>query len=306
MDIIDKIDLSPTITPETAHKKNASFLLMQDLFINSKDALFVGRLSGNEPLFCNQILKQQHIDKYLINNMLVVAGIQFRCNEDVVEYVKTYVNSFNHCNLIGVWNGGCMYKQTSEFYGFLKKIYNKLSPICATVFEIFYYMDLPEYQFHKVFENKKVLVVSSHLETIKLQLPKLNKLFKKPIFHSSTQFYVYKPPQQNAGSNDSQSWQFHFKKMQNEIKHIQSTEFDFDIALVSCGGFGMPISSYIHTELGKSVIYIGGALQLLFGIMGRRWESLPEINKHVNEHWIRPLPEDKPKNIEYCEGGCYW
>jgi hypothetical protein len=94
--------------------------------------------------------------------------------------------------------------------------------------------------------------------------------------------------------------------MSKGVKHIQSSVFDFDIAMVGCGGFGMPISAYINEELHKSVIYFGGALQLLFGIMRNRWESSPEINKHVNSYWVKTLPVDIPNNIQYCERGCYW
>jgi hypothetical protein len=176
----------------------------------------------------------------------------------------------------------------------------------ATGIEPFYYMDLPEYEFYSVFENKKVLILSSHSETIKSQLANHDKLFKNPIFHSTTQFYVHKPPQQNAISHDSNSWRVHFEKLKTELKNIQSSIFDFDIAIVGCGGFGMPISAYINEDLKKSVIYFGGALQLLFGIMGSRWASSPDINKHVNSYWVRTMEVDRPKNIQYCEGGCYW
>lgn len=175
----------------------------------------------------------------------------------------------------------------------------------ATGLEPFYYMDLPQYEFDRVFENKKVLIISSHANTIKSQLSNLDKLFPKPIFHSTAQFYVYKPPQQNAGSHDTNSWKHHFDRLKKDVDNIK-IEFDFDIALVSCGGFGMPISEHIHCHLGKTAVYVGGALQLFFGIIGRRWEGSPQIKKYMNKYWVRPLDIDKPATVEYCEGGCYW
>lgn len=308
MDVIDLIDLSPVREHESKEKQFLSFLTIQRLCMQEKP-FFIGRLSGNEPYFCGLVYKQQEVPQYLIHNMLTGAGIHFASNEDAIEYVRTYLKSFKNCDLVGVYNdGGGMYNQSIEFYKIIRALFSKFTPICANGLFVFNHINSSEYQFYKVFENKKVLVISSHCETIKSQLPKFDKLFKIPVFHSSTQFYVHKPPQQNAGSHDLQSWQFHFEKLKNEIKYIQSTEFDFDIALVSCGGFGMPISAYINENLNKSVIYFGATLQLCFGVTGQRWLSVPqdEVNMHLNEHWVRPLEVDKPKNINLCEGGCYW
>ena len=116
--------------------------------------------------------------------------------------------------------------------------------------------------------------------------------FTKPIFHETTDYYIYKPPQQNGGSHDNESWTVHYEKMKEDIVKIK-TEFNFNIALVSCGGFGMIISDYIFS-LGSNVMYVGGALQLFFGIMGSRWEK----SIKTNEMWTIPCKEDIPKNPE--------
>ena len=50
---------------------------------------------------------------------------------------------------------------------------------------------------------------------------------------------------------------------------------DFDIALLGCGCYGHPLCDFIRNELNKSAIYIGGGLQLLFGVMGGRWIHSP-------------------------------
>ena len=51
---------------------------------------------------------------------------------------------------------------------------------------------------------------------------------------------------------------------------------------------------------------MGGATQILFGIIGRRWEEYPQIRKLMNQHWTRPLPEEIPDSAMSVEGGCYW
>ena len=87
------------------------------------------------------------------------------------------------------------------------------------------------------------------------------------------------------------------------------SKLDFDIALISCGGYGVPLSYYIKKELQKSAIYIGGGLQLLFGVMGKRWETIDMWKKIIKENesnFIRPHGEEIIKKNNNIEGGCYW
>jgi hypothetical protein len=58
--------------------------------------------------------------------------------------------------------------------------------------------------------------------------------------------------------------------------------------------------------MGKQAIYMGGSLQLIFGIMGKRWENQEYVTKHVNEYWVRPSEKERPKQSNIVEGGCYW
>lgn len=63
-------------------------------------------------------------------------------------------------------------------------------------------------------------------------------------------------------------------------------------------------------RMGKKAVHMGGSLQLLFGIKGKHWEN-PDYNpvynyaQLVNEHWVYPAEEEKPKNALSVEGGCY-
>lgn len=86
-------------------------------------------------------------------------------------------------------------------------------------------------------------------------------------------------------------------------KQMDSREYD--IALIGCGGYGLSLAAHAKRQ-GKKAVHIGGALQLLFGIMGRRWEGLDFPTKPRFENWVRPLPEETPGKQERVEGGCYW
>ena len=59
----------------------------------------------------------------------------------------------------------------------------------------------------------------------------------------------------------------------------------------------------------KSAIYVGGGLQLLFGVMGKRWENIPMWNNIIKENdtkFIRPSGDEIMHNNTNIEGGCYW
>lgn len=89
--------------------------------------------------------------------------------------------------------------------------------------------------------------------------------------------------------------------MKEKIDNLQ-----FDIALIGCGSYGLPLGSFVKSYKKKSVVHLGGCLQILFGIMGNRWHSNQRIMKFFNENWVRPSESERTKNFNLVEGGCYW
>ena len=92
--------------------------------------------------------------------------------------------------------------------------------------------------------------------------------------------------------------------MCNDIKKI-----DFDIALLGCGGYGLPLSDFIYTKMKKSAVYVGGGIQLLFGIMGKRWDGNEMWKKIIDESdskFVRPSKDEQIKNSNIVENSCYW
>ena len=295
-------------TSFSEHSKLTSFLELQKHILeyeNSEKKYFIGRLSGNEPSLAGKVLSNKDIPQYLINNMLYVAGIKFNNIEDIKKYVREYNNAISKSTLLGVWDSQ-MYIQAEDYYIFIDKMYPNIKRICSHSLEPYYFMNDSGYKFDELFNNKKILIISSHKKTVENQLNNVDKLFSKNIFGNDVQFKVYKPPQQNAGNNDNNPWSFHYEELKENLKNIKLNEFNFDVALVSAGGFGMLISNYIFDKLDSSVIYIGGPLQLFFGINGSRWENNKTIADSQNKYWTNVLLEDMPKNPSLCENSCYW
>lgn len=147
--------------------------------------------------------------------------------------------------------------------------------------------------------GKKVLIISSHIDSFQTQL---KNGFNANVFSSGQEFVWYRSYQTSAGNHVHSSWKETFDIMCNDISKL-----DFDIALLSCGGYGIPLCDYIKTSLKKSSIYIGGGLQLMFGVIGKRWENVDWLQRYLKQHnFIRPLDHEIPKNNHVVEGGCYW
>lgn len=86
---------------------------------------------------------------------------------------------------------------------------------------------------------------------------------------------------------------------------VEALEKPFDVALVGCGAYGFPLAARLK-RAGKKVVHLGGVLQLLFGIQGKRWDNRPAYRVLYNESWTRPSPEETPPSASQVDGGVYW
>jgi hypothetical protein len=92
-----------------------------------------------------------------------------------------------------------------------------------------------------------------------------------------------------------ENWFVALNHIKNEIDQI-----DFDICLIGCGAFGFPLAAHVKNK-GKKAFHLGGSLQMLFGIIGSRWENpnyhpLYNYSNLINQYWIRPLASDITKS----------
>jgi hypothetical protein len=62
----------------------------------------------------------------------------------------------------------------------------------------------------------------------------------------------------------------------------------FDVALLGCGSYAIPLGSFISETMRKTAIYVGGVLQLYFGITGRRYRNIFFTNQMNEKAFIEP------------------
>ena len=63
---------------------------------------------------------------------------------------------------------------------------------------------------------------------------------------------------------------------------------EFDVALISAGGLGIPLA-VAAKRLGRVGLSLGGHLQVMFGVHGQRWlDRAGWRERYFNDSWIRP------------------
>ena len=90
-----------------------------------------------------------------------------------------------------------------------------------------------------------------------------------------------------------------------EYMYQEAMKIDFDIAILGCGAYGLPLAAKLK-KAGKQAIHMGGVTQILFGIKGRRWLDNPRTGIVFNDAWTFPRESETPKNCNVVENHCYW
>lgn len=152
-------------------------------------------------------------------------------------------------------------------------------------------------------KGKRILVVHPFAETIESQYNNhRHHLFENPeVLPKFESLQTLKAVQSIAGNPVGfDSWFDALDWMRDEIRKM-----DFDIALLGCGAYAMPLAAHIK-RMGKKAVHMGGILQFLFGIKSVRYEENPQTAKYINKYFVYPSDADKPQNANLVEGGCYW
>lgn len=160
-----------------------------------------------------------------------------------------------------------------------------------------YWSDKP---WSRALKGKKVLVIHPFVDTIRKQYQKRTLLHKCPDTLPDFDLKTIKAVQGIGGicNEGFKDWFEAFEYMKAEIDKT-----DYDICILGCGAYGFPLAAHVK-QMGKKAIHMGGATQMLFGIIGKRWEE--EYGEFMNEHWTRPSKEETPETAIQVENACYW
>tara|TARA_R110002020_G_scaffold91560_2_gene222276 strand:+ start:7535 stop:8482 length:948 start_codon:yes stop_codon:yes gene_type:complete len=233
------------------------------------------------------------LDCYDLNDEIITqtyecAGVFPPTNTIFEKFAELSLNDLKDVDMLGVWlkEDNLLKKQLAT------KIRIPLKDI-----EPYYH----EHPWSKALAGKDVLVIHPFAKSILSQYGKQALLFQNKDTLPKFNLKVIQSVQSIAGQpTPFLDWFEALEHMKNEIDNTK-----FDIAIIGCGAYGLSLGAHIK-RTGKQAIHMGGATQLLFGIRGKRWDEHPTISKMYNEHWIRPLSEETPKDKNKVEDGCYW
>ncbi|WP_276373179.1 hypothetical protein [Chryseolinea sp. H1M3-3] len=152
-------------------------------------------------------------------------------------------------------------------------------------------------------KDKKILVVHPFSKSIQSQYKIKDKIFSGAHTLPDFELITYKAVQSIAG-NKPEGFNTWFEAL--DAMKTDFSKIDFDIAILGCGAYGMPLAASIKRDLRKKAVHLGGNTQILFGIKGSRWESDPNFSHIFNSYWIKPLPEETPAGHVTIDSNCYW
>lgn len=265
--------------------------------ILSKKSFFVGKFGETELrtvyTFQNEwyhINKIRKVTYEICNN----AGFFPRKISKISCFCKEYFEAMNYIDYLGMslWKSEEIY--TSMLQDSLLGVFSMgvLDPL------------LVDNPWTSALAQKRVLIVHPFTESINKQyFEKRHLIFENPeLYLPEFSLFTVKAVQ-SIGGKGAEGFKTWFDALEYMKKQID--KIDFEIALLGCGAYGLPLGGYIKNK-GKQAIYMGGGLQLMFGILGSRWENQDYVKRFINDYWVRPSQKETPQAFLNVEGGCYW
>ena len=261
-----------------------SNVLKNYISINTKDRSILGFIKGKcGPWWWN---------KNILRNFKLWSGFFPLDTMSVEKYCKLVLSDIPEVNMLGTWVADKNLCE-EELVKASKIDFEYLEPFFANK------------PWTKALEGKKVLVIHPFKDSIENQYKKRELLFKDNLL-PKFELKTIKAVQTVANEkSDFKNW---FEAL--DFMKKQMDEIDYDIALIGCGAYGFNLAAHAK-RMGKKGFHLGGVLQMLFGISGKRWENPNQFNgmylKLFNEHWVRPLNEERPKQAHLIENNVsYW
>lgn len=264
--------------------------LMNYLSVNAKCHSLLKYIKGEQPEWWWDSKKMELMKQW--------SGFFPATPKTMQQFGKLMLNDIKELDLLGSW-------RIEE--NFIKEQLAGVPKVKLTLLEP-YHSSNP---WSRALKGKSVLVVHPFATLIERQYQKRKLLFKNPDVLPDFELHTIQAVQSLGGEgNGFKDWFEALDWMKYEMDKV-----NYDICLIGCGAYGFPLAAHTKRQ-GKKAVHLGGALQLLFGIKGKRWEN-PDYGLHwglpkdaysslFNDYWVRPTKNETPDSAGRVEGGCYW
>ncbi|SNR72491.1 hypothetical protein [Puniceibacterium sediminis] len=289
----------PLILPERLQPRMRGAQAANDLLARSlsgDEPFLAARFGGSESKVLNEIVfqKKANASEAFAQELQMKSGVSPRNPLTIRKFVYETMTAGLNTDLLAIWS----YQNQVKLAGFCNPPHicglDHLNPIVA----LRKHGLVP---WTRALSGKKILVVHPFENDIRAQIQRLQDIHVvRDLWPEDVSFDTLRAPITFAGEADGRKWVEELSKTRAEIARR-----DFDIVFVGAGAYGMPLGSFVKT-MGKRAVHFGGALQLLFGIIGARWEKNPLYDDVFGEGWIRPDQSELPRLHHRIDQSSYW
>ena len=282
---------------------------------NSAEPFFIGRNGSSEIMVFSYWLKNRRVGvpwpTDILRRLRDNFGVWPITPASLDAWCEDYHDAFSRLNGL---SAGWFKPLASMEYQFIKNLLPVAFTMPLRCLEP-YYVE-PKLRWTATLADKDVAVVTSFTKTIQNQLDRIDPLriwsgveAPESILPPTARWHLVKSyfPQNVSGEHESgwasigvNTWEQAVEYLVIEVLKTPATH-----AIVGCGALGMNVAGRLRAK-GLSVILLGGAVQVLFGVRGRRWENHGVISKFWNDSWVWPEESECPPNAQTIEGACYW
>lgn len=298
--------------PRTALLGRARFLSALRTALRERRGFATGKLGNSALVRLNYPILASRTEKPQILKVLEPIYIHHNLNESALfpcsvefylKYNEFYVEHLRNLDILGV------FPDMVEKYNPLREFYKLSMP------QVSYLDQEPDRSvksdaancYLPFFRGRKLLLVTHCGELLKERANKETfeavwaKTGKEWFYPASVEALAF--PACYGGSGDGR---FSDSLEKYEAMAAEMERRDFDIAMIACSGLAIPLASKAKS-LGKIGIDLGGHLQVLFGVLGRRWRRDRYWQEnYINNAWIDMPDEFSPAHRNTGDQGAYW
>ena len=286
-----------TRAPEAPGPRTQS-MSADDAAVTIRDALWgqpgaalVSRIGAVEGLATYRFMNYGFINPALRRQLVVNAGFYYSRRSELQAFCELNCSALKESSVVAFWD--------SKGQG---ELLDRLGATCPLVplrsLEPFW----PGGDWIRGGGVTRISVVSPFVETMARQSPLLQEIH--PRWNTAgLEFSFVRSPLTNGEyvrATKDPSWMERVQAMRDEVLAQRP-----ELVLIGAGAYGLVLGELLRRD-GLKVVIVGGALQLLFGISGRRWTERAEYAALLNGSWVSPSKEECPRGFQSIEGGCYW
>ena len=239
------------------------------------------------------ILKKSRVpaySPYISQTLHVNAGVFPQTSEAYDRFGKFFLSVLSECDLLVAWD--------------VKGEADIIANYCPDATLVNLYTLEPFFASNpwtSTLGGRRVLVISPFIESIKRQYARREGLWDNEHVLPPFELLTLRAPLSAAlVTPQDADWFAALERMQRQMDAL-----DYDVALIGAGAFSIPLA--VHAKRGGKVgVHLGGALQMLFGIYGSRWEKKSLFKPFIKSNWVRPGREETPAQSAKVEDSCYW